>query len=213
MSAPVSETVAIRTPDGGSVTICSFCTVDQIRGYKFDAQFSVHAQYKSLYTMRSSLEACAALADANVTVALAAGDRIVGFGALVPPEPDERWAAMGAGAIMEVKAVEVGRSWRRTGIARAILQLLMTHPLLEELIIYMVGYSWTWDLDGEGLSAVEYRQKLIALFSRFDFLELPTNEPNVALRPENLFMSRIGARVSAERQQQFKWLRFGIEGY
>ena len=90
MSAPVSETVAIRTPDGGSVTICSFCTVDQIRGYKFDAQFSVHAQYKSLYTKRSSLEACAVLADAHVTVALAAGDRIVGFGVLVPPEPDER---------------------------------------------------------------------------------------------------------------------------
>jgi acetoin utilization protein AcuA len=211
MSGSEPQAVTVETPDGRAVTIRSFCTGDQIRRYAFDPQFSVHAQYKSLYTKRSSLEACAALPEANVTVALSDNDRIIGFAALVPPEPDERWAAMGEGAIMEVKAVEVGRSWRRAGIARNLLQLLLEHPRIDALIVYMVGYSWTWDLDGEGLTAAEYRHKLIALFSHFDFLELPTNEPNVALRPENLFMSRIGSQVSAERQQQFKWLRFGIE--
>ena len=212
MTAPVSNTVVIQTPNGDRLTVRSFCSLELIRQSEFDAQFSVHAQYKSLYINRKSLEACASLPDANVTLALTDTSRIVGFGVLVPPEPGERWAAMGPGAIMEVKAVEVGRSWRGAGIARNIMQLLMKHPRIEELIVYMVGYSWTWDLDGEGLSAVEYRQKLIALFSRFDFLELPTNEPNVALRPENLFMSRIGECVSTRRQQQFKWLRFGIEG-
>lgn len=211
METPTSEEITHETDGGVRLSVRSFCSVDMIRQLEFDAQFGVHAQYKSLYTKRESLEMCATLPDANVSLALADGSRIVGFGVLVPPEPDERWAAMGEGTIMEVKAIEVCRHWRTSGVGRSIMQMLMRHPALERLIVYMVGYSWTWDLDGEGISALEYRQKLIALFSRFGFLELPTNEPNVSLRPENLFMSRVGAEVPADRQQRFKWLRFGID--
>ena len=40
--------------------------------------------------------------------------------------------------------------------------------------------------------------------------EYQTNEPNICLRPENIFMARIGENVSREIQNQFKWLRFGM---
>jgi len=30
------------------------------------------------------------------------------------------------------------------------------------------------------------------------------------LKPENIFMARIGKNVSKELQNQFKWLRFGM---
>ena len=51
---------------------------------------------------------------------------------------------------------------------------------------------------------------LIRLFTDFNFQELETNEPNICLKPENLFMGRVGAAVSEEIQKNFKWLRFGV---
>jgi acetoin utilization protein AcuA len=48
------------------------------------------------------------------------------------------------------------------------------------------------------------------LFEPFGFEEYQTNEPNICLKPENIFMARIGENVSKELQNQFKWLRFGM---
>jgi acetoin utilization protein AcuA len=87
---------------------------------------------------------------------------------------------------------------------------MLIHPKIERMIAYMVGYSWTWDLDGSGMTAQKYRNMLIRLFSPHGFIELQTNEPNICLKPENLFMGRIGSEVSDRVRQDFKWLRFGV---
>ena len=205
MSVYASETITL-----GDLTIRSFCRPEDVRRFTFDEQFGVYAQYKSLYTKRASLARIAGDEDANLVLALSNGTRIVGFGVLQPPDPDERWASLGRGKVMEVKAIEVCRDRRHAGVAHGILKMMTAHPAIEEMIVYMVGYSWTWDLDGIGKSALEYRNILIALFSPFGFQELQTNEPNICLKPENLFMGRVGARISNELQQSFKWLRFGV---
>jgi hypothetical protein len=97
----------------------AFCTPAEILSHPFEAQFKAYPQYKSIYTKRRSLEAFAAVEEANVTLALTPDQRIIGFGVLTFPEPEERWAQLGSGAMMEVKAIEVGRGWRST-------KLLMT---------------------------------------------------------------------------------------
>ena len=194
----------------GDVTILRHCSVDRIRTYAFGEQFACYAQYKSLYTHRETLEDLASRKDTNVTLAVNDQDQIVGFGLLSPPDPGERWAELGPGTMTEVKAVEVSRRWRNGRLARGILTSLLSDPDIEDRIIYMVGYSWTWDLDGSGLSAQEYRNMLIRLFTDFNFQEFETNEPNICLKPENLFMGRVGAAVSGEIQKNFKWLRFGV---
>ena len=176
----------------------------------FDREFGRHAQYRSLYTRKESLEAISAQPGANVTVATADSDHIVGFGVLAFPAASERWAELGPGVMMEVKAVEVCRSFRSTKIGRGILTTLLDFPQIEDRIVYMVGYSWTWDLDGTGLSGFEYRQVLIRLFEPHGFQEFQTNEPNISIKPENLFMGRIGNHVPENVQKDFKWLRFGI---
>jgi acetoin utilization protein AcuA len=112
--------------------------------------------------------------------------------------------------MMEVKAVEVCRSRRSSKVAHGIVASLIDFPEIEDRIAYMVGYSWTWDLDGTGMSGFDYRQMLIRLFEPFGFQEFETNEPNLCLKPENLFMGRIGANVPEKTQKDFKWLRFGI---
>lgn len=199
-----------KSTSNGHFRIRSFCSPEEIRTYTFNDQFGTHAHYKSLYTKRESLEKNASEPDANVTLALTDNDEIIGFGVLIYPEPDERWTRLGSRIMMEVKAIEVSRARRSLGVARSIVKMLLSHPQIEEKIVYMVGYSWTWDLDGTKKSTQQYRRMLIRLFEPFGFLEYQTNELNICLKPENIFMGRVGQNVSKEIQHKFKWLRFGI---
>lgn len=194
----------------GEVQIRGFATPEEIRQYEFSPQFGTHASYKSLYTKRETLEEKAGQTGSNVTLALVDDRMIIGFGVLSYPDPDERWYQLKPDIMMEVKAVEVARARRSVRIANNILNMLVSHPDVEEKITYMVGYSWTWDLDGTKKSAQEYRRMLIRLFEPFGFMEYQTNEPNICLKPENLFMGRIGKKVSEKTVNAFKWIRFGI---
>jgi acetoin utilization protein AcuA len=194
----------------GELRIRSFCTPDEIRQLSFDRQFGTHAHYRSLYTKRESLERKAEQPDTSVVLAIADSKRIVGFGVLAYPDPEERWAQLAPNLMMEVNAVEVSREWRSKKVARGIVQMMNVHPKIEDKVAYFVGYSWTWDLDGNRMTAQQYRQMMSRLFEPFGFEEYQTNEPNICLKPENIFMARIGENVSKELQNQFKWLRFGM---
>ena len=205
----IPRSISRQTPQG-SMAIRSRCTPQEIRTFIFDSQFGTHAHYKSLYTRRESLEKNAALPDADVTLALTDHTHIIGFGVLAYPEPGERWNRLGPRLMMEVKAIEVSRSWRSAGVAGGIIQTMMSQAMIENKIIYMVGYSWTWDLDGAGQSAQAYRRMLIKLFEPCGFQEYQTNEPNICLKPENLLLGRIGRNVTKEQKDNFKWLRFNV---
>ena len=194
----------------GELRIRSFCTPDEIRQLSFDHQFGTHAHYRSLYTKRESLERKAEQPDTSVVLAIADSKRIVGFGVLAYPDPEERWAQLEPKLMMEVNAIEVSREWRSKKVARGIVQMMKVHPKIEDKVAYFVGYSWTWDLDGNRMTAQQYRQMMARLFEPFGFEEYQTNEPNICLKPENIFMARIGENVSKELQNQFKWLRFGM---
>ena len=194
----------------GELHIRSFCTPEEIRKLSFDRQFGTHAHYRSLYTKRESLERIAEQPDTSVVLAIADLTHIVGFGVLAYPDPEERWAGLQPQVMIEVNAVEVSREWRANKVAHGIIQMMMVHPLIDDKIAYFVGYSWTWDLDGNQMSAPQYRQMMANLFEPFGFQEYQTNEPNICLRPENIFMARIGKHVPKEVQNQFKWLRFGM---
>ena len=200
----------VRSTPAGAIQIRSFCTPSEIQSYRFDDQFGTHAQYKSIYTKRETLEKHAGKTNANVVLALRESQQIVGFGVFSHPEPDERWSELGPGVMMEIKAVEVIRNLRAFKIAGGLVRLMLEHPRIEQMIAYMVGYSWTWDLDGSGLNAQQYRNMLIRLFNPHEFIELQTNEPNICLKPENLFMGRIGSAVPETVRKDFKWLRFGV---
>jgi acetoin utilization protein AcuA len=205
----LSKPISRQTP-AGTITIQSFPPPEAIRECRFDEQFGFHAQYKSIYTKRETLEAHAALADTNVVLALTDDHRIIGFGVFGPPDADKRWLELGFGIMMEVKVVEVSRRYRAFHLASDMLRQMLAHPRIDSVIAYMVGYTWTWDLNGSGLTAQQYRNVLIRLFGAQGFAELSTNESNICLKPENLFMARIGRDVSEKTRQDFKWLRFGI---
>ena len=76
---------------------------------------------------------------------------------------------------------------------------------------YLHGWIFV-DLGFEGVrkTAQQYRQMLIKLFELHGFKEYQTNEPNVCLKPENLFMCRVGNIVNQVILDRFRWLRFGL---
>jgi len=195
----------------GRLIVRSFCGPEEIAALRFPASFKKFASYQPIISSPKRLINAAAKPDANVAIVHDPGNDIVGVGVMEPPPSGERWHRVGEGVMLEVSVIEVSREWRSRGVARKLLSLLMDHPEIEDRIIYMVGYSWTWDLDGLGKTAMEYRNILLSLFAGFQFKSYPTNEPNVSLRPENLFAARIGAHVSPEVQRKFKWVRFNLD--
>lgn len=209
MSETFSKEIIFPTPKG-DIRIYSFCRPEQIQQYNFERHFGVSDDFKSLFTQRESLVNSAAPEGANVVLALADAKDIIGYGLLAYPDGSERWAEMGAEIMMELKAIEVGRPYRSCGVAPAIVKIMLAYPGIEEKIIYLVGYSWTWDLKGNDLTGQEYRQMLIKLFEPFGFKEYETNEPNICLRPENILMCRVGQEVTQKIKDRFKWLRFGL---
>ena len=205
-----TNNTAFRSTPSGQIRIQPFCTPGEIRSCEFDNRFTVYPEFTSIYTQRESLEQEAEQADTNVVLALTENRKIVGFGVLGHPDTKERWSGLGKDTLMEIKAIEVSRPFRSCHIAKDLLRLMLAHPKIENMIVFMVGLSWTWDQAGTGLKASAYRGLLTRLFRAYGFIEFKTNEGNISLDPENLFMGRIGSRVSAQTEQDFKWLRFGI---
>jgi len=195
----------------GNIAINSFCSPDEIESLSFKETHTKYARYRPIVSKKKTLIEAASQADANVILAFTPDGAIIGFGILEYPPPEERWTRVGDQIMMEVSVIEVSRPWRSAGISKEILRLLMDHPLEADQIIYMVGYSWTWDLDGKSMSAMVYRDMLIRLFSQQGFKTFQTNDPNIVMRPENLFMARIGSNVSVEIQKRFKLVRFDID--
>lgn len=194
----------------GPLSLMSFCRPDQIAGLSMVDSFTRYARYSPIISRKESLLKAAGLPDANVVLAVTADHQIVGYGILRYPFEDERWIKVGDRVMMEVAVIEINRSWRGVGLAKPLLGLLVDHPMQASRIFYMVGYSWTWDLEGAGLTAGQYRQMMIRLFASQGFRTFQTNEPNVMMRPENLFMARIGEDIGPEIEKRFKMVRFNL---
>ena len=209
MKQPTQQ-IDIRPTMAGMLSIRSNCTPESIRELDFDTYFGVNARPQSILTSRKALEARAAEADTNVVLAVTEKDQIAGFGFVAPPDAGDHWAQMTPGVVTEIAVVEVHHNFRACRIAGDMIRQMLAHPHIEKMIAFMVGYSWTWDLAGTGLDGEAYRELLIRLFSRYGFSQYMTNEPNICLKPENLFMARIGSGVSDELCEEFMYLRYGV---
>jgi len=194
-----------------NITVKSFCSPDDIASLSLKDTFVESSNYNPILSKKESLISASLQQDANVTIAYTDEKKIIGISILQYPSPEERWVKIENRVMMEVSVVEVATKWRSRGISKKLFELLFEHPLKEHRIIYMVGYSWTWDVAETDSSVIEYRNMLIKLFSYFGFRIYPTNDTNVMLRQENLFMARIGANISENVQMKFKLLRFNMD--
>ncbi|MBW1712638.1 MAG: N-acetyltransferase [Deltaproteobacteria bacterium] len=195
----------------GPLTIVDWCDPAFIASHEMEEGLGVFPSYRSLFSTPEGLARMAHGDCSDVVLGLNADQKIIGYCILREPEGHDFWSRLGPGTLYEIAALEVSRNFRLGKLGRRLLDLGLTNDVVDDRITYMVGYSWTWDLQGTGLTAGEYRQMLMNMLLPYGFKRYPTNEPNVSLRPENVFMARIGQGVSQETIKRFKNLLFGIE--
>ena len=204
-------TTHIETPKG-LVTIRSHCPPDFFSTLKLDSGLGDFAHYSSLIKRLDILAQIVLSKDGKVVVAVVPSggkDVVIAYTASYYPGPRERWAALGE-LMYEMAIIEVSRNYRGLHLSSIIFKTIMDDDFFEDKVAYMNGFSWHWDLDGSGLTMAEYRRMMHGLLRANGFQEYPTNEPNIAIREENLFMARVGSRVSEKDRRRFQNLLFGI---
>jgi acetoin utilization protein AcuA len=208
-AANIGRTIIHETARG-KLFIRTICPPGFFSDLKLDEGLGRFSHYSSIIHNLEAFETIASRKEGRVTLALLEPNLIVGYGTCWYPDPDERWSALGE-LMYEMSSVEVSRNFRGLQLAGLILEATMNEDFFEDKITYMCGFSWHWDLEGSGMNAVQYRQVMMRLYSRVGFREVYTNEPNIALREENVMMIRLGSRVTPEDRQRFRYLRFGVK--
>jgi len=205
---PQRQTKPMDTPKG-PVELITYVTPRDLEGWTLDEGIGQFSSYRSLLTSRESLASVAANPETNLCIALSGGNNVVGFCVRRPPQPGERWADMTPPILHEVFG-ENARGWRDIKLMRPMLELVVQEESNDDRILYIVGYSWHWDLDFTKKDVHAYRDTIIHLLQPLEFRQYPTNEPNISLRAENLFMARIGQNIEKPLKKRFTNLLFGI---
>ena len=136
--------------------------------------------------------------DSALTLAHTPEGEIVGEVTLAP---GEAWFE-GLEDVYEI-AIEVSSHWRGLGIARALLSFALEFDTLEDIILFAMGLSWHWDMEGLGISVHRYRELISRLFASQSFVEYQTTEPDISMEPGNVLLARIGKRVDQHIVNRF----------
>lgn len=204
------EVMFVEETDRGTISIRNRCPPEFLQDVVLDEGLGTFSHYSSIIRETGAFTDVAMSRDGRVTLALLNDKTVIGYGVSWHPGPDDRWSALGD-LMYEMGALEISRNYRSLGLAKKIFDAVMDDDFFEDKIAYMNGFSWHWDLDGTGLTMLEYRSMMIGFLRDHQFQECYTNEPNVCLREANFFMVRIGSRVSEEDRNRFRNLRFGIK--
>jgi acetoin utilization deacetylase AcuC-like enzyme/GNAT superfamily N-acetyltransferase len=136
--------------------------------------------------------------DCALTLAHTPAGEIVGEVSLAP---GEEWFK-GLVDVYEV-AIEVSSHWRGLGLARALLAFALEFETREDVILFAMGLSWHWDMQGLSISEFQYRDLIARLFASQGFVEYTTTEPDIRSDPANILLVRIGKRVDPSLASRF----------
>ncbi len=193
----------------GRVWIRTHATPDFIASLRLDEGMGIFAApHYPPSREKKALERLASHPESNIIVAYTDDGVMVGFVAIAPPSPAERWGRLSGKGLLEAMAIEVSRGWRGLGIADKMLESAAKDEFFADKIVICTAYSWHWDLDSTGLSKEDYRRMLLRYLEKAGFLYYDTDEPNVNLDPANFFTARIGPRASEELVHELERLLF-----
>ena len=194
-SATPSRSKTLET-SAGLLLLRDFCPPSLIERLTADSGLRAFARLPE--RERQLLLDIAKRADCALAVAHTPGGEIVGEVTLAPG--DEWWE--GLENVYEV-AIEVSSNWRRLGVARDLLAFALELDALEDMILFAMGLSWHWDMEGLGMSTYRYREMISNLFATQGFTEYPTTEPNISMEPANVLVARVGKRVDQQVANRF----------
>ena len=186
-SATPSRVKTVETPKG-PILLRDFCPPSLVERLTADSGLCAFARFPE--REHQLLVDIAKNPDCALTLAHTPGGDIVGevtvtFG-------DEWWE--GVDDIYEV-TIEVSSLWRNAGIARQLLAFSLELDRREQMILFAMGLSWHWDMEGMRMTPLEYRALIARLFASQGFVEYTTSEPNISMEPANIMVVRIGSQV------------------
>lgn len=192
---PVSRQRCAEFPEA-TLFLRDFCTAPFVESLKPDAGLRAFARLPE--REHQLLREIAGQPESILSLAYTQQGVIIGQVTLAPA--DSSW--QGPANTYEI-AFEVSVGWRRRGLARQLLNLVFELDCLDDLIIIGMGFSWHWDTDGLGLTPFAYRAMLARLFAHYGFTEYLTSERNIRMDPANIFLARLGRRVTASNVSRF----------
>src|SRR2546429_6955526 len=185
--AHAEQSEVFETPKE-SILLRNFCPPSLVERLTVDS--GLHAFARLPEREHQLLVDIARSPDCALTLAHTSAGAIVGEVTLT--FGDDWWE--GLENIYEV-TIEVSSNWRELGIARKLLAFALELETLEDMILFAMGLSWHWDIEGMGITPRRYREMIRQLFSSQGFTEYATTEPNINLEPANILLVRIGKRV------------------
>ena len=190
-----SRSKILETPKG-PVLLRDFCPPSLVERLHADDGLRAFARLPE--REHQLLLGIASSSDCALALAHTPSGTIVGQVTIAPA--DEWWE--GIENIYEV-AIEVSTNWRSAGIAHRLLEFALELDALEDMILFAMGLSWHWDMEGLGITPYRYRELITHLFATQGFAEYPTTEPNISMEPANVFLARIGKRVDERVVSRF----------
>jgi GNAT superfamily N-acetyltransferase len=190
-----SRSKIIQTPKG-EVFLRDFCPPSLVERLRVDDGMHAFARFPE--REHELLLNIAKSPDCEVTLAHTHDGVIVGQVTLAPG--DDWW--QGFENVYEV-SIEVSSNWRGAAIARHLLAFALELPALEDMILFAMGLSWHWDIEGMHIPLPRYRKLIAHLFGTQGFVEQSTTAPDISMEPGNIFLVRIGKRVDEHTAQRF----------
>lgn len=133
---------------------------------------------------------------------------LVSYIGIHQPSERERWGKPAHHWLFELGAIEVSRNFRELGLAEAMLDVAFDDPFYDDKIMLTTAFTWHWDLEATGMSKMQYREMFLHLASKYGFIEMGTDDPNVTMDPANLFLVRLGKNASFSRYRDFASLLY-----
>jgi acetoin utilization protein AcuA len=201
----VKKTATLETPKG-DIEIENYCPAARIESLTVDGGILMFSrnnperQKKALVNVANS--------DGGNVVAAVFDGVLVGYIGNHRPSESERWGKPGYDWLYELGAIEVSRNYRECGLSLAMMHAAWDDPFYDDKIVITTAFTWHWDLEATGMTKLEYRELFIELAGRFDFMEMATDEPNVAMDSANLFLVRLGNDTTFSQYQKFASLLF-----
>ena len=202
---PVKTTSTLKTP-GGDIEIENYCPAEKLETLAVDSGILMFSrnnperQKKALMNVTDS-------EGGNVVAAILEGV-LVGYIGNHRPSESERWGKPGYDWLYELGAIEVSRNYRECGLSLAMMHAAWDDPFYDDKIVITTAFTWHWDLEATGMTKLEYRELFVELAGRFGFMEMATDEPNVAMDAANLFLVRLGNDTTFSQYQKFASLLF-----
>ncbi len=138
------------------------------------------------------------------------GSTVVGYVTFLLPDRHSRWSKHPR--VLELGAIEVSPDWREYKLARKLLELAFSNPLMEEYIVITIEFCWHWDLRNTGLDVWQYQKMLTKLFGSVGMQKELTDDPDILEHIANVLMVRYGKRVPQKDVELFKQMLFMREG-